>query len=371
MPSLEIIRTEEEFAKLADQWDVLLESSSIASSPFLTWDWVQLWWKHSQDLCQLRIGILRNSSGKLYGLAPLVLGKGQYGVRKLLRHLSFLGGLGPIVSENMDFIVPRGMEAALTPTLAQVLRLTAGEWDTLDLPYLRSDSPNLEYLTRAVAHLGELKDRFPPVPSLRLNLPAEPDNADKVMSNKSASMHRAAWKKLCTQHQARTLSSLRDLSLDEAFDAMLRMHSMRFGQESSSFMLDRVLAFHRELFKLWAPKKKAFITALEAEGRIIAARYCLIHDGVCYDFQGGFDPALHKYSLGRLVTIMAIADAIRHGARVFDHLPGVQEHKRRLNDHQHLFHHLELLHPSRPLPLLFTLVRGLKRKLSPIAKTPS
>jgi CelD/BcsL family acetyltransferase involved in cellulose biosynthesis len=364
MPELEIITHPADFAALSPHWDALLASSAVAGSPFLSWDWVSLWWQHSQHRCSLRIGVLREG-GELVAVAPFVLGHGQGRARRYLRHLSFIGGLGPIVSEGMDLIIPRGKEQLYAPLLLQMLEQT--QWDVLDLPFLRSDSPSLLHIAAATSHLGVVEDRFPPVPSFRQNLDVAPEQIEKVLGSKSASQHRSRWKKLLTEHSARVLVAPADLPADTTFTEMLRLHSLRFDEQSSTFTLPEVEAFHRQLLQRWAPQGKAFILCVEAAGRISAARYCLLHQGVCYDFQGGYDPEFNDLSLGRATTLMAMAEALRRGATVYDHLPGDQEHKRRMHDHRHTYHHYEMFHPRQPLPLLFSAARGLKRMLRPQA----
>ena len=364
MPELEIITHPADFAALSPHWDALLARSAVAGSPFLSWDWVSLWWQHSQHRCSLCIGVLREA-GQLVAVAPFVLGRGQGGARRYLRHLSLIGGLGPIVSEGMDLILPRGQEQLYAPLLLQMLERV--KWDVLDLPFLRSDSASLIHIAAATAHLGQLQDRFTPVPSYRQSLNVEPEQIEKVLGTKSASQHRSRWRKLLTEHSARVRVAPADLPIDAAFTEMLRLHSLRFDEQSSTFTLPEVEAFHRELLQRWAAQGKAFLLCVEAAGRISAARYCLLHQGVCYDFQGGYDPEFNALSLGRATTLIAMAEALRRGATVYDHLPGDQEHKRRMQDHRLTYHHYEMFHPRQPLSLLFTAVRGLKRMLRPRA----
>jgi CelD/BcsL family acetyltransferase involved in cellulose biosynthesis len=366
MPDLEIITDPADFASLAPHWDALLERSSVASSPFMSWDWVRLWWEHSSVHCRLCVGVVRDGS-RLLAVAPFVIGNGRGRARKYLRHLSFIGGLGDLVSESMDFIIPVGEESVYAPQLCQLFRRTEHLWDVLDLPFIAQSSVTLPYIQSATAYLGQLDDRFAPVPSHRKTLEVEPEQIEKVMGSKAASQHRAHWRKLQANHNARVIQAPQDVSAEVAFDRMLELHAMRYEHGTSSFLLPGVLAFHRELLSLWLSQGKAILVCMEVDGKIAAARYCLLRQGVCYEFQGGYDTQYSFYSLGRLATLMAMAEAVRRGATVYDHLPGDQEHKRRLQDHSVTFRHLELFHPRHPLPFLFTAVRGLKRIVRPTA----
>jgi CelD/BcsL family acetyltransferase involved in cellulose biosynthesis len=363
--TFQLITTDAEFQLLAAEWDTLHERSSVAESPFMTWDWASLWWKHSQQRCELRVGIVRDAAGALQGIAPFVLGAGTGGMRRWLKHLSFLGGLEPIVSEGMDLIIPAGGEAEIAPLLLQVIRQTA--WDVLDLPFHYEGTATLAAFRAATAGLGQLVDRFAPVPSHRQKLYAPPANMEDVLSRGDASQHRNRWKKLQREHQGRVLVAPDELPMEQAFEAMLLLHAQRYAEGESTFLLPSVLAFHRELMQRWAAKGKAIVICMEADGKIIATRYCLLHHGVAFDFQGGFDQKYNYFSVGRIITVRAMAEAVHRGCTIYDHLPGDQQHKRRVTDHKLVFHHRELFHPERPLPTAFNVLRELKRKLNPSA----
>ena len=109
---LEILREESAFLALEPWWDRLLEQSATPT-PFMRWDWVRLWWQVFGHGYELAMAVVYDEQKVPQAIAPLMLGHDSPGPRRHLRHLGFLGGLGPVRGERMDFLVPAGREARL------------------------------------------------------------------------------------------------------------------------------------------------------------------------------------------------------------------------------------------------------------------
>jgi CelD/BcsL family acetyltransferase involved in cellulose biosynthesis len=361
---LEIIRSEPTFLALEPHWRALLELSAI-TTPFLTWDWARLWWRHYRDLFALRIGVLRDiSTGGIVAIAPFVIGNDQSGPRRHLRHLTLLGGLGEVVSEGLDFLVPRGREQELVPQFSPLISKLRREWDVVDLPALPALSPNLPHLMRLLEAHGRAEHRSAPHVNHVLALPDTWDELmAQVLSGNRRNDFRSKWKKLMTQHAGQALVGGQDLPVQAAMDSLIDLHRQRFTDVDSSFITEKAMSFHRQLAQDWMSEGKIMISLLHAEGQPAAARYGFIHNQRYWDYQSGFDERRSALSVGNLNLGWTMQNAIQRELKEYDHLAGEQAYKQVWSSRVTHLLHLECMNPRRPKALLFMLTRHFKRKI--------
>lgn len=368
---LEIIRSETAFLALEPHWRALLEQSAV-TTPFLTWDWARLWWRHYRELFSLRMGVLKDASDQVAAIAPFVIGRDQSGPRRHLRHLTLLGGLGEVVSEGLDFLVPRGREQELLPQFSPLISNLRREWDVVDLPALQESSPNLPHLRRLLEAHGRAEQRSAPHVNHVLALPDTWDELiGKVLSSNRRNDFRSKWKKLMAQHAGQALQGGQDVPVDAAMDSLIDLHRQRFTDVDSSFIADRALAFHHQLARDWMPEGKVMISLLHAEGRPAAARYGFIHNNRYWDYQSGFDERLAALSVGNLNLGWAMQNAIYRELKEYDHLAGEQAYKQVWSSRIDHLLHLECMNPRSPRALLFMLTRHFKRKIKGHAQRSS
>jgi CelD/BcsL family acetyltransferase involved in cellulose biosynthesis len=363
---LSLIEHEHAFLALEPYWDALLERSAIRT-PFLTWDWVSLWWRHYRDDFVLRIAVLRAPVGdEVLAIAPFVLGRGVDGGRRYLRHLTFIGGMGEVVSEGLDLIIPCGEEARMAPLLAQVIERTRGEWDIVELSALHDESPNGAVLREAMQSVGQVKGRFDPLPCFMYELPDTWEKVLAAMSSRTRRQHRAHWKVMEETHAGRFLLGGGDVSMGEkpmgeVFVELLRLHAMRYNESQSSFLHPRAISFHQQIITRWGSRGRVIMPYIELDGRVAAARYGFTHFGRYWDYQTGFDPAYSGISLGTMGMSWTMQCAIHRELSVFDHLPGNQEHKRHRSTMSRTVHHLEAFNAGSPRAMAFVLLRSVWR----------
>jgi len=149
---LNIVRTNDEFGALADEWNDLLKNSA-SHVPFLRHEFLFTWWhtlgggewKHGE----LNVVIARQEDGSLCGIAPLFFTHNREGEPALM----LLGSIE--ISDYLDFI---SSAADLPPFLTSLLQRLAEPdmpaWQVLDLYNLLEDSPTLPVLQSAVKKLG-------------------------------------------------------------------------------------------------------------------------------------------------------------------------------------------------------------------------
>ncbi len=369
--TLEIIRDEEKFLALGADWESLHERSAVRT-PFRTWDWTRLWWKHFGDRFQLRVGLLRDSDGAIVAIAPFALGNEEVGARRHLNHLTLLGGMGEVSSEGLDFLIAKGNERTLLPRFEEMFVALRDEWQVVDIPYLQEDSPSLFALDTLLAKVGTVAPRSQPNVGHVLTLAKTWDEQLAGFSRNRRSDIRSKWKKLIANHKGRPLVGGKDLSASAAMDALFGLHRTRFAKRlDTTFVAPRAEAFHRELVELWQPQNKILISLLEADGTIVAARYGFVYNERYWDYQSGFDESLTAISIGNLNLSWAVQCAISLGLKEYDHLSGDQAYKHAWSTHTRRYLYLESLNSRSLSAQFFKFSRFVKRLCSGSPAAPS
>ena len=73
---LEVLRDAAGLRSLEPHWDKLLAQSAVRT-PFMSWDWTEIWWQLFEPDYRAVFGAAWTAEGALAALAPLVIGPGQ------------------------------------------------------------------------------------------------------------------------------------------------------------------------------------------------------------------------------------------------------------------------------------------------------
>src|SRR5215207_1935799 len=87
------IRDYEAFRKLEPEWNALLQQSQ-SNCIFLTWEWISTWWEIFGADFEMRVLTSHDPSGKLRGIAPLMIGREQASFARNFRCLMIIGQRG-------------------------------------------------------------------------------------------------------------------------------------------------------------------------------------------------------------------------------------------------------------------------------------
>lgn len=144
-----IIRTSDEFGKLNDPWNRLLERS-CSWNIFLTFEWLSTWWKFFGAHYKLQV-VLVYDEGELIGAAPLMISR-EYGFRRL----KFMS---TGIADYEDFIIAgaENVRSKVVGLIFSVL-LKDKEWDIFRLQGIREDSPNFPYFQSFDNTVSNLKN---------------------------------------------------------------------------------------------------------------------------------------------------------------------------------------------------------------------
>ncbi len=323
---LEVVRSNEAFDALRTSWETLVSQMQV-STPFVRYDWCRSWWRHFGKGRHLAIGVLRERNGEVVAIAPCVISPGASGSRRMLKYLTWLGGVGDVLVERMDFLVPNGREDELTPALLAFLSHLEREWDGIWLPAIPSDSKNLPHLSRVLRAVGT-SDGIADIHPCRFT-PISTDwkAYEGARSSRWRRNLRNRWSTFIDEHQGKRCISGKDMPHSEALDHLARLHHLQWPGTSSNFLRPTAWAFYRENALRWLEGGQALLTFLMAGDRVVSATLGLIKRSTFSLFQQGWDPEFKTLSIGNLAVHWSLETAARHGLTTYDMLSGDSRYK--------------------------------------------
>lgn len=368
---LELIQTTQAFEQLRPHWDRLLDSSAVRT-PFMRWDWVSQWWTLFQTDYKLAIGAVWNSQGQLIALAPFVIGPGTSAARKNLRHLSFIGGLGEVISEGVDLICQPGFESHLPALLANTFQSIRNDWDTAFFGFMDPTSPFYSILQKALhIHASQVTATNQQLsPIIRLH----GQDWKSYLLQRSGSF-RKKYKGLLRDATARYHVSLHTASTtSEAADAiaiLMQLHAERWSLQQSLFLQPRTQTFHQSIAKIWCPANRAALMVLAFDGRPVAANYAFVDGHTLWDYQGGWSVADIGHSPAKLIMAENIRWAMDHGITDYDMLPGDIAYKSKWTGQHRTVVDLVADNPASLRVKIFQSIRTIKNTLASLVPNES
>jgi hypothetical protein len=360
---LEIVETEQGFLSLEPVWDVLVERMSTRCV-FVRWDWMRLWCEAHRDVISLAVAVVRDDSGAVRGIAPLVLGTESGGMRRRLRHLALMTSLGDAQGERLDFIVPAGEEDIVTPVLCGVFEMLRAQWDTVLLKKIPEESPNLPHLLKALARCGDASSVLNTHPTHYARLPGTYVEYEMTHSVSWRSKIRRRWRAMESKLRGVPLMGGVDIPVDEMMKCLSTLHATRWPPGKSLFLTERSWAFHQKLAQLWVPRGKARLPAIAVDGRPVSIVYGFRERDEFCQFQLGWDARYAWAAIARVAMVWSLRQAIRDGAAVYDLLPGEFSYKQSWCQETRHVLDLEAFNPASLRARMFMLVRQVKRLVS-------
>jgi len=339
---LEEISRYDGIERLKTEWQTL-QAQCTALTPFQTWEWNSVWWRHfgtRKRLKLIRFDVVENGVRKLVGIAPL------YTSRHLgtpLRRLAWVG------TGSSDYLMPLALpeyETEVCERLLSALETEISGWDMADLQHLRPDCPLMSarpWRQRS----PEYQSLLPIEPCPYVTLPPTWDAFAKRLSKKFRS-NIGYYERLTEKTFAEVSLTTADAStLPDGLTSLFDLHQKRWNARWLPGVLGnkRVQAFHRDAAAKFLANGWLRLHLLHLDGVCHAALYCFATGKRTFYYLGGFSPELSKYSLGTILTAHAIRMAISEGHSEFDFLRGNEPYKYKWLPEERINHRLLLLRP--------------------------
>jgi CelD/BcsL family acetyltransferase involved in cellulose biosynthesis len=363
---MEVLRDGAGLSRLAPHWERLLNESAVRT-PFMSWDWADIWWKHFESDYRAVFGLAWDEDGRLLALVPFVIGPGQASARSHLRHLSYFAGLGDVVAEGLDCMALPGSEGLVGRLMSLIFEEIRGEWDTAHFGFSDESSPFFETLHHALQRYGaddELTNRQAS-PIIHLG----EKGWDAYLMERSGNF-RKKFRRISAAATADHQMSFREpggeTDVAKMVDELFELHGGRWTEDQSLFLRPRVRAFHHELAKRWIADRRIALLVMDFLGEPVAANYAFAEGGRMWDYQGGWKAEHIELSPAKLLNAENIRRAMALGIREIDMLPGDLEYKSKWTGVFREVVDLHAINPNSVRARVFQSIRTVKRVIENI-----
>ena len=319
MPLLvECIESAEGFAALALEWQRLFVSSG-SHLPFWTFDWAQSWWSSCRRRSwvtrdALRIHTVREPSGVLVGVAPMMLTERPSRGPLRVRCLQFLGA-DPNLTELKGVICSPANALRVHQSLLLHFRRHVGEWDWLQWASVDPRCADL---------LADQRDALwqREVPAYMLALPDSWEAFKHGLKRNVCESLRKCYNSLKRDgHEFEFHVAHEPAHVASMLAHLFRLHYARSSVRGTVVHADVFASAHSRRFLLEVCERlarrghwRAF--TLRIAGQVVAIRLGFRFDDALYLYYSGYDPPWGRYSVMTTTVAEAIKHSISDGIRV-------------------------------------------------------
>jgi CelD/BcsL family acetyltransferase involved in cellulose biosynthesis len=293
-----------EFAHLETIWNRLLDRSGI-DHPFLTHQWITIWWNCFADGATPYI-LTVVSGADIIAIAPLMLSRARlYGcpVRRLHTIVN-------VYTERFDLLLGERPQEACQ-VLWAYLKAHADDWDVLELRQLPSDSNALEYLPPLIQTDGYPLGRWPaneaPYVAIR-----QPWDAYYQSLKKG---HRSNVRNHTRQLEQVGPVRLDIVAIDDRWEVdmedALKLEAVTWKVTEGTSLRSRRESdtFYRRMLQRAAQLGWLHMCFLKVADSRIAVRISLLYRNKLFMLKSGYDEAYHRYSPGQVLTERLLREA--------------------------------------------------------------
>jgi hypothetical protein len=335
--------------------------------PFATSTWLALWWRHYSERRLLVtdrffVHTLRDDSGALRAIAPLILTErpGRGPIRA--RMLSFFGG-DKNVTELRGMICASGFEGPSVRALLAHFARNSDQWDWFTWNGVPRDNdayqaldtwPNFHWTRETTDHV--------------LSLPSSWEDFRASRSRNIKESLRKCYNSLKRDGHDFRFHVISDPSqLPAALSRFIELHGLRaeaadLVPHANVFAPQRARDLLRDISALPSESLSVRVFQLEIAGQVVAARLGFVLEDELYLYFSGFEPAWGKYSVMTTTVAEAIKWAIEQRFRLVNLSPGTDVSKTRWGAEAITTYNGVLVSPERRGQLVFRLLTELNER---------
>jgi len=316
-----------EFLKLQPDWEHLFRENS-RHSPFLAWGWVNAWLKHIAGRHELLVACLRDDSGALVFVLPLVRRNREQ--RFGSTQVELVCSYGPECSEKLGCLCVPALESRAVELSATALSRYAGRHDTISLGRLDNAADYPSGLRAAMQESGRHSRLRPDVacPTVRL-----PESWDEYLGGLSSNF-RSQVRRSYRQVEGDEMAEFRSIAPSdaEAFARdLIRLNRSRMQAkgETSSLEDEAFRDFLGEAVPYMAAHELAWMDSIGRGDEVLGSALNFVHGRSAYFYMGGFDDRASKLRPGTALFAQVIQRCIDGGYGEYDFLRGAEPYKYR------------------------------------------
>jgi CelD/BcsL family acetyltransferase involved in cellulose biosynthesis len=318
---------------------------STDNNIYLTWEWLFTWWCHFGSHYKLKILLIRES-GKIVGIAPLMLskyGKGIFSVN-VIENICAVNGC-----DYSDIIVDKNKPQALDILVDYLENLIRKNKVILRISNIPENSGFLLFLQKKYFSIPRyvrlIEHNTTSCPYI--TLPATWEDYIRTFPKRRRWHLKQKRNKLRKNHVVE-LVKIQDLKIYERMCFLFELHRQRWQGSSVSnlFTKPKVRQFYLDVSEIFHHNNWLDLSFLHIDGKPASGCWAFVYNGTFYDHTIAFNPSYSKYSAGTVHMLMLIEDAIQNGLKKFDMLKGAEEYKFRYANSKTVCSHLLMATPS-------------------------
>ena len=305
-------------------WDQLLDESSTKSF-FLTWTWLESWWKNYGGDKQLHV-LTAWDGEALAAVAPFCLDLVRHQGRTW-RRLQFIGD-GSDDSDYLDCFARPAREADAAQAILDYLHSQRHLWDYLELHGPTASSPMLRALIDGATQRGWCSSTED-VPCLKLDLPGNWNDYLQSLKPRLRTKLRSSMAFFEQQVKAKPIECTTEEQLREWLPLFFDLHAKRWNAKGKAgvFHGKEKRDFYFEISRSALKAGTLDFHRIDWGERPLAFQYGFRYQNCFYLLQEAYDPDFESLRPGLALRGMRFREMIASGIREYDFLAGTAPHK--------------------------------------------
>jgi len=322
---VKVVRHEQEFATLGDQWQQLAACDEQANL-FNDWSWNSVWWSHYKHLGSLHV-VLVYREEQLVGIGPFYRGRSKAMGLGKIDTLRFLGTGGDTSPDDLNIIAHPDLRHEIARVLCD--HLFNEQFQRMLLADVTQQSPFYEAFVARSAITPGYAQALVTHTRRYADLPTDWDGFRGQISRNTHKQIKRRQNRLNALEHVQVKRCTTEQEVEIAFESLVRLHVSRWQSKGhcGSFGSDNYRQFHQALMWQLYQRDQLWLITLEIDEEIVAVEYAFLYKNTLLFFQTGFNPDFEHLSPGHILMTYAIKHAIESGVQRIDLLKGDYEYK--------------------------------------------
>jgi len=319
-PSAPVLRVEtitdfKAFLDLRDIWDRLVDEAGV-DHPFLSHDWVRIWWECFGKGKELHILVISDGEEPVALIPLMITSSRMYGIG--VRQLEFIYNSH---TPRCDFIVSR-YPIDTCRAVWRYLNEIGNIWDVVKLPQLTLESQTLRTLQEMAREDEFLVGCWPSTESPYLTLTGTWDDYLGSLDRKHMSNIRNRLKRLRKMGNVEFEVVSTGADVARSLEAGLEIEAMAWKSRAGTAILCRpdLIEFYQKIALRASERGWLRLDFLTLNGRKIAFDYSLRYKNKHYVLKPGYDPEFAPLSPYNSLCYLMLRDAFESGVSECDFL---------------------------------------------------
>lgn len=319
-----------------DQWDRL-----AGKNPFLSWDWLSLWWQHFGAEHELYVLLVWDGTrdSEIVAIAPWYL----QSTLTRGRCVQFLGS-GQVCSDYLRILVCDHQRLMACKAIAEWLSQAnqskpashsrgQDSWDFLSFEGFVENEESLNQLRQELSRSGHTSTDSPAYACWVNPLGS---NWEEFYQRLGSKQRRRKVRDVITKYIDAGRTDFRfaqtPQDFEEFYETFVQLHQMRRQSldEPGCFASQPFASFMRDAAEQWNHKGQLLLSRLLIDGEAVSCSLGVVADGVHYIYQTGMNTQFSHHNPGWVMNVHNILHALDHGIQAIDYLRGDEPYKEKL-----------------------------------------